>query len=145
MPVCHAGVSENRLYRTLRAAVQIGLFEAVMPKKGEGHVQFKNNRRSALLREGHPNCLKHMVRVSAVHRLSAGALNCVPAAPHVCDKQGGAVQPVMLPVGLSPVLQHTLPSLLAVQVGAWQIVMSVQHGQWSAIYYLSLWPCRSCT
>ena len=67
MPVCHAGVSENRLYRTLRAAVQIGLFEVVMPKKGEEHVRFKNNKRSALLREGHPNCLKHMVRATAVH------------------------------------------------------------------------------
>ena len=126
MPVCNAGVNENRLYRTLRAAVQIGLFEVVMPKKGEEHVQFKNNRRSALLREGHPNCLKHMVRATAVHP-SAGALSCVPAASDVCEKQNGFVRPVMLHMGLSPVVQHTLPSLLAVRKGVWQVVMSVRH------------------
>ena len=45
----------------LRAAVQIGLFQVVLPKKGDPGVKFKNNKRSALLRDGHPNCLKHMV------------------------------------------------------------------------------------
>ena len=86
MLVCDAGVNENRLYRTLRAAVQIGLFEVVMPKKGSEHVQFKNNKRSALLREGHPNCLKHMVSVSAA-QLPAGAHCCVPAAAYACEEQ----------------------------------------------------------
>lgn len=127
MPVCHAGVSENRLYRTLRAAVQIGLFEVVMPKKGEEHVRFKNNKRSALLREGHPNCLKHMVRATAVY-LSVGPLSSVPAALFVCGKQSGSVQPVMPYVGLAPVVRHTLPSLLTVQAGVWQVVTSVWHG-----------------
>ena len=60
-----AGVCEDKLYRVLRAAVQIGLFQAVQPKKGESGVSFKNNKRSALLREGHPNCLKNMVRLLA--------------------------------------------------------------------------------
>ena len=124
--------------------MQIGLFEVVMPKKGEEHVRFKNNKRSALLREGHPNCLKHMVRASAVH-LSAGAQGCVSAASYVCEKQTRTVQPIMLHEALSPVVQRTLPSLLAVQAGAWQIVMSVRHGQWSATYHFNLWSCRSCT
>ena len=57
-----ADVCEERLYRVLRAAVQIGLFSAMPSKKGDADVQFKNNKRSALLREGHPNCLKSMVR-----------------------------------------------------------------------------------
>ena len=59
--------------------MQIGLFEVVMPKKGEEHVQFKNNRRSALLREGHPNCLKHMVRASAVP-LCRGSEPCLSSS-----------------------------------------------------------------
>ena len=49
----------------LRAAVQIGLFQAVLPTKKDPGVKFKNNKRSALLRDGHPNCLKNMVRFSA--------------------------------------------------------------------------------
>jgi len=57
-----ADVCEERLYRVLRAAVQIGLFQAMPSKNGDADVQFKNNKRSALLREGHPNCLKSMVR-----------------------------------------------------------------------------------
>lgn len=56
-----AGACEERLYRVLRAAVQIGLFQVVLPKKGDTGVKFQNNKRSALLRDGHPNCLKHMV------------------------------------------------------------------------------------
>ena len=107
--------------------MQIGLFEVVMPKKGEEHVRFKNNKRSALLREGHPNCLKHMVRATAVY-LSVGPLSSVPAASFVCGKQSGSVQPVMPYVGLAPVVRHTLPSLLTVQAGVWQVVTSVWHG-----------------
>ena len=56
----------------LRAAVQIGLFQAVLPKKGDPGVKFKNNKRSALLREGHPNCLKNMV----------GRLPCIASICH---------------------------------------------------------------
>ena len=48
----------------LRAAVQIGLFQAVLPTKKDPGVKFKNNKRSALLRDGHPNCLKNMVWLS---------------------------------------------------------------------------------
>lgn len=59
--VTFAGVCEERLYRVLRAAVQIGLFQAVLPKKNDPGVKFKNNKCSALLRDGHPNCLKNMV------------------------------------------------------------------------------------
>ena len=62
-----AEVCEDRLYRVLRAAVQIGLFEALPVSKKEAEVRFKNNRRSALLREGHPKCLKHMVSAFALH------------------------------------------------------------------------------
>lgn len=58
---------EDRLYRLLRAAIQIGLFEALPASKKEAGVRFKNNRRSALLREGHPNCLKHMVSAFTSH------------------------------------------------------------------------------
>ena len=86
MLACNAGVNENRLYRTLRAAVQIGLFEVVMPKKGEEHVKFKNNKRSALLREGQPNCIKHMVSISTVH-IASGASCHVQADPHVYEEQ----------------------------------------------------------
>ena len=55
--------------------MQIGLFKVMMPKKGSEQVQFKNNKRSALLREGHPNCLKHMVSVSTVSSLW-GPMQC---------------------------------------------------------------------
>ena len=51
----------------LRAAVQIGLFQAVPARKPGAEVLFKNNKRSALLREGHPNCLRNMVRTSFCH------------------------------------------------------------------------------
>ena len=49
------------LYRVLRTAVQIGLFTISKDHDVEGKPRFQNNRLSALLREDHPNCLKHMV------------------------------------------------------------------------------------
>ena len=58
-----AGVDADRLYRLLRAAVQLGVFGA---KPSELGVRFRNNRLSAVLREDHPNCIKDMVR-SIVH------------------------------------------------------------------------------
>ena len=53
-----AGVSEERLYRVLRAAVQIGLFQAVLPTKKDPGVKFKNNKRSALLPRWPPQLLE---------------------------------------------------------------------------------------
>lgn len=65
----HAGVDAERLYRVLRAAVQLGIFAVSVPPRGasaEPHlrsVQFRNNRLSAVLREDHPNCIKDIVRL----------------------------------------------------------------------------------
>ncbi|KAK9835321.1 hypothetical protein WJX81_001718 [Elliptochloris bilobata] len=63
------GVDADRLYRVLRAAVQIGVFAASGGCRGVGAgteaqlrtVRFRNNRLSAVLREDHPNCIKDMV------------------------------------------------------------------------------------
>ena len=46
----------------LRTAVQIGLFTVSAGRDAEGPPRFQNNRLSAVLREDHPNCLKHLVR-----------------------------------------------------------------------------------
>ena len=81
--VTDAGVCEERLYRVLRAAVQMGLFQAVLPTKKSPGVKFKNNKRSALLRDGHPNCLKNMVWLpaSSTHHPPLG-VDCSPSALH---------------------------------------------------------------
>ena len=59
----------DRLYRLLRAAVQLGVFAAAGGGRGGGGgtdaqlrgVRFRNNRLSAVLREDHPNCIRDMV------------------------------------------------------------------------------------
>lgn len=64
-----AGVDADRLYRLLRAAVQLGVFAAAGGGRGGGggtdaqlrSVRFRNNRLSAVLREDHPNCIRDMV------------------------------------------------------------------------------------
>jgi len=66
-PAC-AGVDAERLFRVLRAAVQLGVFAvAAAPRGGRAGAaprapRFRNNRLSAVLREDHPNCIKDIVR-----------------------------------------------------------------------------------
>lgn len=43
----------------------MGVFAAVKPGQLGNSVRFKNNRLSAVLREDHPNCLRHMVSSTA--------------------------------------------------------------------------------
>ena len=67
-PLC-AGLDEDRLFRVLRAAVQLGVFAAAKERPSAGAsadahiraVRFRNNRLSVVLREDHPNCIKDLV------------------------------------------------------------------------------------
>ena len=61
MTALNPGGNTWETYRVLRAAVQIKLFTISKDPDAEGQPRFQNNRLSALLREDHPNCLKHMV------------------------------------------------------------------------------------
>lgn len=63
-----AEVSEDWLYRLLRAAVQMGVFDVEKDRRG-GPVKFRNNSLSVVLREDHPNCMKYMVRATSPCRL----------------------------------------------------------------------------
>jgi hypothetical protein len=56
-----AGANEDWLYRVMRAAVQIGVFEVIKGRYAGAPVKFRNNSLSVVLREDHPNCMKYMV------------------------------------------------------------------------------------
>lgn len=61
-----AGVpNPDDLYRLLRLAVGLG-FLGGFSDRASGQVKFRNNRLSAVLREDHPNSMKHMVRGATV-------------------------------------------------------------------------------
>ena len=57
----------GQLYRVMRAAVQLGFFTASRGQGAGGQPRFRNNRMSAVLREDHPNSLKHMVTEALPH------------------------------------------------------------------------------
>lgn len=82
-PAC-AGVDAERLFRVLRAAVQLGVFAVdAAPRSGRAGAparapRFRNNRLSAVLREDHPNCIKDIVRHPA------GALPCAVSCSRFC-------------------------------------------------------------
>lgn len=61
---CCAGCKSEQLYRVMRAAVQLGIFKVARGADVHGRPRFQNNALSAVLREDHPNCLKHMVGLS---------------------------------------------------------------------------------
>lgn len=87
-PAC-AGVDAERLFRVLRAAVQLGVFAVdAAPRSGRAGAparapRFRNNRLSAVLREDHPNCIKDIVRGPGgagpvLSRALAFACSCEP-------------------------------------------------------------------
>ena len=61
----HTGVKAGQLYRVMRAAVQLGFFTASTGQGSSGQPRFRNNTMSAVLREDHPNSMKHMVHKPA--------------------------------------------------------------------------------
>jgi hypothetical protein len=72
-----AGANEDWLYRVMRAAVQIGVFEVIKGRYAGAPVKFRNNSLSVVLREDHPNCMKYMVGC-ALWRPYSSHMNVLP-------------------------------------------------------------------